>query len=291
MASALDENRMVTGGGIPASCPPHDLAPNFMLEIGAQRFYIGITLYNSEAVLDSMGVIRTEQSRARPVGQLQLILTLIGWGVGLVALLSNNLTSIALWARFTIIGFICLSFGVSLVLGIFRVSRLVMSWVDSARKTTQQQRSLMQLTEIVQETRALLDPHISYSLPHYLDLLCNALVHNETMHPQIERLSERLRILSDWHWTLLTFADSGFKQKMLFTRRVRGITMFYRDLADIVRELASTRLPADASIMAHDDQRRIVKEKYNQHIGRLEQVLEAIGKVNPEIQTGSFHRL
>lgn len=271
----------------------HDPSLNFLLEISNLRPYIGARLSNCQAVLNSMNVEwpnRPEQSRALPLGRLQLILTLIGWGVGFVVLLFTSWTSIPMWVRYMIMGFIGLSFGTTLVLGIIPASRLLKSWVDSARKKRQQQRNFMQLTEIVQEAGRLLEPHMTYSLLHYLDSLSNALVQDKTLHPQIKRLSERLHILSNWHGSLLTFANSGFRQKALFARGVRAITMFYRDLADIVRELARIRLPEEGSIMAHDDQRRMVKEKYNQHIGRLEQVLEAISKVNPEIQTGVFHR-
>lgn len=271
----------------------HDPTLNFLLEISKLRPYIGTRLSDFQEVLNSMNVgrpIRPEQSRALPLGLLKSILNLIGWGVGLVVLLFSNWIPIPMWARYMIIGLIGLLFVVALVLGIIPAYKLLKSWFDSARKTRRQRRSLMQLAEIVQEARMLLDPHLSFSLLSYLNSLCNALVQNQTLHPLTQRLSERLHILSDWHWSLLTFADSGFKQKKLFTRRVRDITRFYQDLANVVRELATIRLPEEDSIRTYDDQLRIVKEKYNQHIGRLEQALETISKVNPEIHAGGFHR-
>ena len=237
-----------------------------------------------------MRPIRPEQSRALPSGQLQLIFVLIGGGVGLVVLLFTNWTSIPVWVRYMIIGFIGLFFGALLVFVITPTSRLLKSRIDSARKTKQQQRNLVLLAGIVQEAGQLLEPHLTCSLRHYVDSLCNMLVQNQSLHPQLKRLAERLHILSNWHGSLLTFADIGFGKKIPFTRMVRDIMMFYRDLSNIVRELASTRLPEDVSTRSLDDNLRNIKAKYNHHMGCLDQILEAISKFNPEIQPGGFHR-
>ncbi len=234
--------------------------------------------------------IRPEQSKIWPLGLLQLIFTLIGWGAGLVVFLFTKGTSIPMWFRNILIGFIVCTFGVTLVLGIIPASRLLKSWVDSARKKRQQQRSLMKLAEVVQESHHFFAPHQTNSLLNYVNSLSHTLVQDQALHPHIKSLSERLQILSDWHGTLFTLAESGFKQKILFHKIVSDITRFYYDLANIVRELANTKLPEEGPISAHDDQRRMIKDKYNQHIERLEQVLEAINKVNPEFQTGNFHR-
>ena len=153
-----------------------------------------------------------------------------------------------------------------------------------------QRQSLMQLAELIQEARTLFDPHLTCSLRNYVESVCNAVVQNQSVHPQLKRLAERLHLLEDWHWSLLTFANPGLISNAPFTDIVRHIVRLYRDTADVVRELASIKLPGVGSVKAYDDQRRMMKEKYNQHIGRVEQLLARIAKVNPELQTGAFHR-
>jgi len=233
---------------------------------------------------------RAEQSQPSPVGRLQLILTLISWVVGLAIVLFTNWASIPLWARYAILGLIAISFLVTLVLGIIPASRLIKTWADSTRRTRHQRQSLMQLAELIQEARSLFDPHLTCSLRNYVESVCNAVVQNETLHPQIKRLAERLHILGDWHWSLLTFADTGFRHSAPFVMVVRDITMFYRNTADVVRELATMKMPEDGPVRAYDDQRRMMKEKYNLHIGSVERVLERIAKTNPELHSGGFHR-
>ncbi len=234
--------------------------------------------------------LRADYPKTTPLGLTQLILTLVGWGVGLVILLFTSWATIPVWTQYLIIGFICLSFGVTLVLGIIPATRLFTGWIHSLKRTRQQQRSFRKLTDIVQDAQFLFAPHSTYSLGHYVDSLCNALVQSKTLHPEVKRLSERLHILSDWHESLLTLTSIGFKRKELVTRIVGDMTLFYRDVAEVVRELAATKLPDDGSLVAHNDQRRMTEEKYNQHIERLEQALEELRKSIPEVNSGIFYR-
>ena len=234
--------------------------------------------------------LNKERSRPSPVARFQLILTLIGWVVGLAIVLFTNWASIPLWGRYAILSFIAISFLVTLVLGIIPASRLIETWADSIRIRRHQRQSLMQLAELIQDARTLFDPHLTGSLRNYVEAVCEAVVQNQSLHPQFKRYAERLRVLEDWHLSLVTFANPGLINDAPFTDIVRHIVRLYRDTADVVRELASIKLPGDGSVKAFDDQRRMMKEKYNQHIGRVEQLLERIGKINSELQTGAFHR-
>lgn len=231
-----------------------------------------------------------ERPRPLPVARSQLVLTLIGWVVGLSVWLFTDWESIPLWGRYAILSFIAISFLVTLIQGIIPASRLIKTWADSTRIIRHQRQSLMQLAELIQEARTLFDPHLTCSLQNYVESVCDAVVQNQSLHPQLKRLAERLHVLEDWHLSLLTFANPGLISNAPFTDIVRHIIRLYRDTAEVVCELASIKLPGDGSARAYDDQGRMMKEKYNQHIGRVEQLLERIAKVNPELQTGVFHR-
>ena len=231
-----------------------------------------------------------ERMRPLPMARLQLILTLIGWVVVLSIALFTDWASIHLWLRYAILGFIAILSLVAIVQGIIPAIRLIKAWADSIRMIRRQRQSLMQLAELIQDARTLFDPHLTCSLRNYVEAVCKAVAQNQSLHPHFKRLAERLRILEDWHWSLLTFANPGLINDAPFTDIVRHIVRLYRDTADVVCELASIKLPGDGSVRAYDDQGRMMKEKYNQHIGRVEQLLERIAKVDSELQTGPFHR-
>ncbi|MCK4607345.1 MAG: hypothetical protein KAU35_08630 [candidate division Zixibacteria bacterium] len=234
--------------------------------------------------------LNEERPRLSPVARSQLILMLIGGVVGFSISLFTDWESIPLWARYPILGFIGIAFMVTLVLSIIPASHLFRGWIASIGRRRQQRRTLLELAGLLQEARMLFEPNASNSLRAYVDSICNSVVQDQSVHPQLKRLAERLHLLEDWHWSLLTFANPGLISNAPFTDIVRHIVRLYRDTADVVRELAIMKMPEDGSVRAYDDQRRMMKEKYNQHIGRVEQLLERIAKVNPELQTGAFHR-
>lgn len=235
-------------------------------------------------------LLNDDRPRPSSVARLQLILTLIGWVVVLSVSLFTDWESMPLWARYPILGFIGIAFMVTLVLSTIPAWHLFRGRIASIGRRRLQRRTLFELAGLLQEARTLFDPHLSCSLQNYVKSVCNAGVQNQSLHPQLKPLAERLRVLEDWHWSLLTFADSGLICNAPFTDIVRHIVRLYRDTAEVVRELASIKLPGDGSVRAYDDQGRMMKERYNQHIGRVEQLLERIAKVNPELPTGPFHR-
>lgn len=234
--------------------------------------------------------LNEDRPRPSPVARSQLILTLIGWVVVFSVSLFTDWESMPLWARYPILGFIGIAFMVTLVLSIIPAWQLFRGWIASVGRRRLQRRTLFELAGLLQEARTLFDPHLTCSLLNYVESMCNAVVQNQSLHAQLKRLAERLLVLEDWHLSLLTFANPGLISNAPFTDTVRHIIRLYRDTADVVRELASVKLSGDDSVRAYDDQRRMMKEKYNQHIGRVEQLLERIAKVNPELQTGAFHR-
>jgi hypothetical protein len=103
-------------------------------------------------------------------------------------------------------------------------------------------------------------------------------------------LAECLHLLGDWHLSLQTFANTGFRHSGPFERIVRDILMLYRDTANVVRELADMQIPKDCQLRVYNDQRRMIEEKYNQHVAQVERLLDRIAKTNPELRTGAFHR-
>lgn len=234
-------------------------------------------------------ILNKERPRSSLVARLQLVLTLVAV-VGLAIELFTNWASIHRWGRYAILGFIAILALVALVRGIIPVTRLIKAWIDSRRMIRHQRKSLRQFAELVQEARALFDPQLTCSLRNYVESMRNALAQNQSLHSQFKRLAERLQVLEDWHWSLLTFTNPDIIGNAPFTDIVRHIVRLYRDTADVVRELASIKLPEDGSVRAYDDQRRMMKGKYNQHMGRVEQLLERIAKVSPELQTAPFHR-
>lgn len=234
--------------------------------------------------------LNKDRSRPSPVARFQLILTLIGWIVVFSVPLFTDWESMPLWARYPILGFIGIAFMVTLVLSTIPAAHLFKGWIASIGRKRLQRRTLFELAGLLQEARTLFDPDLTGSLRNYVEPVCKAVVQNQSLHPQFKRLAEHLRVLEYWHLSLLTFADPGLISNAPFTDIVRHIIRLYRDTAEVVFELASIKLPGDDSVKAYDDQRRMMKEKYNQHIGRVEQLLERIAKLNPELQTGAFHR-
>ncbi len=235
-------------------------------------------------------LLNKERPRPSPVARSQLILTLIGWIVVFSVPLFTDWESIPLWARYPILGFIGIASMVTLVLSIIPASHLFRGWIASIGTRRQQRRTLLELAGLLQEASILFDPHSIGSLRNYVDSICNSVVQDQSLHPQFKRLAECLHVLEDWHRSLLIFANPDLTCNAPFTDIVRHIVRLYHNTADIVRELARIKLPGDGSVQTYDDQRRMMKEKYNQHIGRVEQLLERIAKVNPEIPTAAFYR-
>lgn len=235
-------------------------------------------------------LLNDDRPRPSSVARLQLILTLIGWVVVLSVSLFTDWESMPLWARYPILGFIGIAFMVTLVLSTIPAWHLFRRRIASIGRRRLQRRTLFELAGLLQEARALFDPHLTCSLRNYVESMRNALAQNQSLHSQFKRLAERLQVLEDWHWSLLTFTNPDIIGNAPFTDTVRHIVRLYRDTADVVRELASIKLPEDGSVRAYDDQRRMMKGKYNQHMGRVEQLLERIAKVSPELQTAPFHQ-
>lgn len=221
---------------------------------------------------------------------LSVILNLIGWLIALAIGFFPIWESIPSWTKYVILGFIGALVSVTLVIGIIPASRLIRNWVGLLKIQRQQRRSLFKLVELVGEAGFLFDPHATCSLRYYVDSVCNAIVRDLSLHSNVRRLAERLHILGDWHWSLLAFENTAFGHKTPFARIIQDVIRFYRDTADVARELASIELPEDGSLRAYEDSERMAKEKYNEHIGRLEQLLMQIAKTNPELHTGAFHR-
>ena len=228
-----------------------------------------------------------KQSKLSPVQYFQSILGLIVGIVGTSVVLFSGWDSIPSWGRNTILVLVTC---VTLIYIIVPTQRWARKRIGLIRERRKQQLNLRDLALLLQKARFLYDPHLTCSLRNYVDSICNVLVQHQAPHSTVRRLAERLHILGDWHWSLLTFANSGFSHKTPFASIVRDITMLYRDTADVVRELATMKIPEDCTLGVYNDQERMTKEKYNQHIERVEQLLEKSAKVNPELHTWPFHR-
>lgn len=224
------------------------------------------------------------------VDTLRMVFSLISLSVALGIPLFASWSFIPSWVLYTSMGIIGLALVVSLILGLLPAVKLVNGWVNLARIKKRERQCLVELSEIIHEARMLFESHMTYSLQYYLDSVCNAVVQEKELHSQIKGLVERLRILSNWHQSLLTFTDSESVHNASFSEIIRDITRFYHDLAGIVRELVSTRIHKKSSVSGYDDNRRMVQDKYNQHIGKLEYVLGSISKLDPNVGVSSFYR-
>lgn len=232
----------------------------------------------------------SEQSETQSIRPLSLVFNFIGWLVAIAVGLFPIWESIPAWAKYTILVFIIALVLLTIILGLIPASKVIRNRLYLLQLKTKQRRFLVEFAIIVHEGRFLFDHNKTDSLLNHINSISLALVQDQTLHHKLRGLTERLHVLSDWHYSLLTFADCNFKCDADFTRIVRDIVRHYQDIADVVRELANIELPENNSLKAYRDNERMTKEKYNQHISRVETLLERVAAVNPELHVGSFYR-
>lgn len=128
------------------------------------------------------------------------------------------------------------------------------------------------------------------SLRSYINSLCNRLATFPTIHPQLKCLESRMSLLEDWHDSLISFVNLRKMEKELYIRRMLSVIRFYRDTAEVVRELVAIELPNDPNVKGLSDDRRMMAGNYNRHIDEIEEILSKAHTLDSSIVSASFHR-
>ena len=231
-----------------------------------------------------------ERLKTTTAHSVQLILSVTGWAVTLTVVVLTKWDTLPNTLKYIIVGFISLSFLVSLVLGLIPAVRSIRRHLHRLTVKRQQRLVLYRLDETLKEATLLLESDRTSSLRNHMNSLCNDLVQHKEIHNQLKSLIKRLDILANWHWSLLAFGEARHADNMSFMRQIRAITSFYREIADVVGEFSVIELPSEMSVRSHSDYGRMAKDRYNQHMGRVERLLEGVQKVCPDFYTGGFYR-
>ncbi len=208
--------------------------------------------------------------KSTTTGLVQLVLPILGWAVTLSVSLMNEWETLPLLAKYTVVGFVSLSYLVSLVLGLVPATKRVGQFLRDVAIKKRQRQVLSRFAKLLQEVGLLLELHRTSSLRCHIDSICQGSMQNREIASHMRGLSERMGILANWHLSLLAFSQTELRSDPTFNRRVRDITYFYRDMADIVRDFTCTQLGDEVSAQSQSDSGLMAKNKYNQHIDRVE---------------------
>ena len=229
----------------------------------------------------------TEWSKRTPFHHLQILLALISGVVSPLVVVFAGWSSIPRWGQLTILGIVSI---VALIYIVVPTTRFVNNRVRRFHQKTLRRKILTEIQGLIREASMLFDPHSVSSLRHYVEAIANLLIQNSDLHSKLQRLSERSLILSHWHDCLLVLTDRETANGQNFDEVIRNVSRFYHGVSDVVRELASIDISKENTARAYDNDARMAKQKYNQHVERIDQVLSRVAEHIPNFHVGIFHR-
>ena len=221
---------------------------------------------------------------------VQLIISILGWAVTLSVVLLAEWNTLPTLLRIVIISFISISCMVSLVLGLIPAIKRIKQSLHKSVARRRQRKILSKFAELLIEMGLLLDLNRTSSLRNYIYSIRNDSANSNELSNRIRNLSDRLNILANWHWSLLTLSNTKFRDSESIINEIRNIVRFYRDVADIVREFTNIKSEDRVSVQFRSDSGIMAQNKYNQHIDRVEGLLSEARKINPEFTSGDFYR-
>jgi len=231
-----------------------------------------------------------EEPAAKYKHRIEIIIVNAGWAITLLVTLATGYQSIPTLFKYLLWSFIAITFAVSIIFTAIPIWQKMREIKQSYLLKRKQQRLFQDFSEVLEEAKPLFASDGPYSLRDYVDNLCIEFSQNQSIHPELRCLYERLLILTGWHSTILIAFSTPYKGSLGYVRRVLDIVAMYRAASNVVRELAAMEMPDTPTLKGRSNQHRIAKGKYNHHIERVEAVLDAARKVNSELPHGGFSR-
>lgn len=234
--------------------------------------------------------IENNQDKSSVTHHTQLAITLLGWAVVLSVTLFSKWMELPSIIKILLICFIIMSLLISLILGLKPVVNQFHEYILSHQVKKQKRQLLLKMINLLQNAQLLFDPNRDSSLRNYLNLLSNGQIQDEIKHSKIKNLSDRLGIIADWNWSLITFNQLNIIPNVSFIKRIRGLIRLHIDTAEIVREFTLLNLQTDLTQSHYYTTHQKVKEKYNNHMNNVEQFLNEVNATIPEINQVSFYK-
>jgi len=181
-----------------------------------------------------------------------------------------------------------------LFLMIPRAIRLVQVKYHRYVTRKRQDRVLAQLKELVDNgLNELFASELQHSLIHLIRDLPSTYINNQEIHVKLSYIADKFNILTDWRTLLVqSLKNPGIiHQDDRFQKTIHDVTRFHYSLGDVARELNALDLPCDSSRPRNKQTERIVVDKYNYYVSRLEETIKSANKLGTNLPSPSFTRL
>ncbi len=232
-----------------------------------------------------------EVPAAKSKFHIEIVVANVGWAVTLLVTLATANQNINSTFRVVLWCFVAITFGITMVFSIIPLFHKLRSLNQVRLQKKLHQRQLVALSEVLKNAKPFFASNLVHSLQYYLMSLCTEFVQNQSVHPLLKGLHEKMMILDGWHRTLMRAVSSKRISDQQRQALILDIVGFYRALSNVVFELNQLELPTTPGLKGRDNEHKILKEKFNDHLGQLENVLDDARKMSPELPYGGFNRL
>ncbi len=153
---------------------------------------------------------------------------------------------------------------------------------------------LTQLKELVNDgLNELFASELQHSLICVIRDLPSIYINNERIRVKLSSIADKFNILTDWRILLVqSLKNPGIiHQEHRFPRTIHDVTRFHYSLGDVIRELNAIDFTGDSSRPRNKQTERIVVDKYNYYVSRLEETIKSANKLGTNLPSPSFTRL